>query len=206
MASFIDNFRQALSNGLRNGQRVNDRVDVCIIPAEDRGRKGETTLSYEIDDNNTGEGKYVKVDYDMETNAPIRVFDFSSGSEPTVYEGEAMRQFFDGLKEASDNYTVYSAPIDITDLSKIPKDYDERATVFYDTDAQGEFDPYSVFNFGNRGAVRFGKRGASRFKSRYDAPTNDFIEELRRAFLEGGTAEKDGRVGGRFGAPGPYEA
>lgn len=146
--------------------------------------------SYIVRDNDSGKERYLKVQHDNDGNI-LAVKDYSKKTPTTYTLGEDIKRFFkENFDMDATNYTVSSAPVDITDPSKIPDDYHEKATVFFDSSVDGQFRPLDVFNGKNYGIRQFGDRKAKRYAARTDTNVPSFEKAYRNAMLYNNTVNK----------------
>ena len=146
--------------------------------------------SYIVRDNDSGKERYLKVQHDNDGNI-LAVKDYSKKTPTTYTLGEDIKRFFkENFDMDATNYTVSSAPVDITDPSKIPDDYHEKATVFFDSSVDGQFRPLDVFSGKNYGVQQFGDRKAKRYAARTDTNVPSFEKAYRNAMLYNNTVNK----------------
>lgn len=146
--------------------------------------------SYVVRDNDSGKERYLKVQHDNDGNI-LAVKDYSSKTPTTYTSSRDIEGFFKkNFNMDATNYTVSSAPVDITDPSKIPDDYHEKATVFFDSSVDGQFKPLDVFNGKNLGARWLGDRKAKRFSARTDTEAPSFERAYRESILTGNTMRR----------------
>lgn len=146
--------------------------------------------SYIVRDNDSGKERYLKVQHDNDGNI-LAVRDYSKKNPTTYTLGRDIERFFkNNFDMDATNYTVSSAPVDITDPSKIPDDYHEKATVFFDSSVDGQFRPLDVFNGKNYGIRQFGDRKAKRYAARTDTNVPSFEKAYREAMLYNNTMNR----------------
>ena len=123
--------------------------------------------SFNVKDNDTGENKRLNVAYDPETKqiAGVSYFDGSvskDGKTPLAkgyYGKQLVGDFFKkNFNRDSSRYTVTSAPVDRFDYNEFPQEYHNKATVFFDSDADDAFIPSQVFGYDNEGVRWMGDR------------------------------------------------
>ena len=172
-------------------QRGIDAFEQDVEIANERGKEVVPTnsTSYLITDNNTGDEKYVKVFREDESGNIIKVVEtFNDGTSFSYVKPENIDNFFGDLSKKGRNLSIYSAPIDITKPSEIPDEYhNDRASVFYDTAVDGDFDANKVFGNNNHPVRWFGTRKSKLFKPVADTPYQSFEDALRQARLMGNT-------------------
>lgn len=185
------NVEDTVSEAVRSGNQAAQQK----MGIEKPSQRLPLSLSYVISDNNTGKEDYVKVIYDLDTSSPIAITEFFDDGRKVINTSkDNIEKFFNKLN-SKDNYTVTSAPIDITKISEIPEEFNEGSTVYYDTDAYGKMDARDIFNLRNGNFVNmFGNRKAKRFKPQVDIPYRTFSDELRSDLLKKRTGWNDTKV------------
>lgn len=131
---------------------------------QNAGQDGTPPIAYLIEDNNNpNNDRYVRVTYSPTESGmvPLYVDEYKNNGQSIRYN--SAKEFFDSIKR-NGNYTIVSAPVDVTspnavkDLSDENDYYLSHATAFYDTEADGEIDPEEVFSFARTGAPGVGDR------------------------------------------------
>lgn len=126
--------------------------------APEMKKEGESR-HYMIEDNkNPNNDRNVKVTY-SQAGTPLRAEEYHNDGSTTKYD--TADDFFKTLDMDATDYTIMSAPIDVFTPDKIkslPDDYLAGASVFFDSDAQGQLIPANVFTLENRGVMGVGDR------------------------------------------------
>lgn len=159
------NTQQPSADGLPGG--VQEVRSVLTGDDPERYKEGHyVDRSYLVTDNNTDKDKYIKVYFHEETGRPIGVREYQDdGSYISITSPQRVDDYFQRMKEASNNYTITSAPIDIFTPDEIDESSHDKADVLYDTVAMGEFNPQEVFAINNTGVRRFGTRRSKAYNT-----------------------------------------
>ena len=135
--------------------------------------------SYMITNNDTGEDSYIKVYYDPIFNDKIRVEEYIGDKIISHDTPESIKGFFDDMQKQKD-ISVFSAPVDVYNPSEWPEEYNDEATVFYDSTVDGKM-PYANIVVGNNYGVRgLGNRKSKIYRQRTDQPNYQSFEDRYR--------------------------
>lgn len=186
-------FLDDISNGVKAAYDV---LQGAAKAGEDAARKGvqatneqivkdggtppaQETRAYMINDNDTGKDSYIRVYFDPIFKDRTRVEEYVDGKAISYDTPKSINDFFKNMQKQK-NISVFSAPIDATAPYAWPDEYNEKATVLYDTAVDGEI-PYSnIFDYNNYGISWFGNRRSSRYKQRPDSPNVQSFEDAYR--------------------------
>lgn len=135
--------------------------------------------SYMITNNDTGEDSYIKVYYDPVFNDKVRVEEYVDGKVISHETPESIKGFFNDMQKQKD-ISVFSAPVDVYDPSKWPEEYNDEATVFYDSTVDGKM-PYANIFVGNNYGIRgLGNRKSKLYRQQTDQPNYQSFEDRYR--------------------------
>lgn len=135
--------------------------------------------SYMITNNDTGEDSYIKVYYDPVFNDKVRVEEYIGDKIISHDTPKSIKGFFDDMQKQKD-ISVFSAPVDIYDPNEWPEEYNDKATVFYDSTVDGKM-PYADIFVGNNYGVRgLGNRKSKLYRQWADQPNYQSFEDRYR--------------------------
>lgn len=204
--TFIGNLRNA--RGITNGLNLpTKKMSPSVRPQQQATQQPATQAtfqqSYLIEDNNNPKNdRYVRITYDQASGAPTSIEEFFDDNTKILYN--KADDFYKTLERDATDYTIVSAPIDVTGPSKIKELSDENdhylshATTFFDSASDGQLLPDAVFNYRNRGLRLFGDR--RNFSGPKELDKNSAYTDLyKKTQLERNTREKAGHAREIFG-------
>lgn len=135
--------------------------------------------SYMITNNDTGEDSYIKVYYDPVFNDKVRVEEYIDGKVISHDTPDSIKGFFNDMQKQKD-ISVFSAPVDVYEPSEWPEEYNDEATVFYDSTVDGKKPYANIFSRDNYGVRGLGNRKSKIYRQQVDQPNYQSFEDRYR--------------------------
>lgn len=135
--------------------------------------------AYMVTNNDTGEDSYIKVYYDPIIKDKVKVEEYIDGKVISHDTPKSIKSFFNDMQKQKD-ISVFSAPVDVYDPNEWPEEYNDEATVFYDSTVDGKMPYANIFVNNNYGIRGLGNRKSKLYRQQTDQPNYQSFEDRYR--------------------------